>query len=179
MRPLIADRLRGHQAHKAVKTAGEASSIGWLGYGHGLLRPISLVVLSMRENVSDIDQLKVVANAGNQAILVAADVENGEHITSLGANGVGVRESTTHIRQIAPAGMDRDPMPMPQRPFGVRVSFPKRSQRLEADHPHLDILSKMSLEVKIRQFHSNSGYFLAFLVLPIACTSCRASAWPG
>ena len=98
--------------------------------------------------MSHVDKFEVISNPCDQSILITADVEDGQRIASTTFDAVGMGKRPPDIGQILPFGLERGSIPASKWFLGVRMPVPELPQRLEADDPHIDILSIWQEEVK-------------------------------
>jgi hypothetical protein len=81
--------------------------------------------------VADVDASLLVENPGDQAILIAADVEDYET-----ANDIGMRKVGSDSREIGPVGELGRVIPTIQRPLRIGVNQPELAQGAFRDDPH-------------------------------------------
>jgi hypothetical protein len=119
-----------------------------LGCGHDSILPFTGGVFLMRDHCTNVYKLKIVPNARNQSIFIAADVENGQGIIVGSMNAIGVRVIAPDILEAFPFCMSGRLIPLPQRPFRIGIPLPELPQRLQTDYAHLDIMSQCGMFVK-------------------------------
>jgi hypothetical protein len=107
-----------------------------------------LVAGTMRQDEPDVHEPVVVPDSHDEAVLVPADVEDREGFAALRLHTIRMRVSHPDVPQTLPLSHQGDPVPGAKRLFSIGVPFPELPQRLEADHPHLDILSRLDQPVK-------------------------------
>lgn|GEM_PF-6003600 len=101
-----------------------AWSLAWF-----LHLPVSLVVFGVRQGDPDVDEPEVVANAGHELALVAADVEDCEHLPACRPDAIGVRVSLLSILQAVPLGTGHGHVPTAKCLLRVCVALPDAAIR--------------------------------------------------
>lgn len=137
---VVGDGLRRHQPDQLLEAAGQLVLIV-AGLAHDSILPLALVVVGVRQHLADVDQLVVVPDARDEAVLVAADVEHGQRLAAPVRDAIGLGQVRPQLLEALPPGVQSQLVPLPQRRLGVGMPRPELAQAFEADHAHLDILS--------------------------------------